>query len=147
MFKSLIVEYINILTYSWSWVLLEEPPSLQLLQNFSAFYGTRRFITVFTRALHWSLSWARSKYKSNGLIGNRTRDLPACTSSILRQPTMLSCTAGVEQTHITMVKVIFRPQESNMKCKVAPCAQLIRHYAMTAYRAWIYRSTFSWLRH
>jgi hypothetical protein len=26
----------------------------------SAFYGTRRFITVFTRALHWSLSWARS---------------------------------------------------------------------------------------
>jgi hypothetical protein len=22
-------------------------------------YGTRRFITVFTRALHWSLSWAR----------------------------------------------------------------------------------------
>jgi hypothetical protein len=24
------------------------------------FYGTRRFITVFTKALHWSLSWARS---------------------------------------------------------------------------------------
>jgi hypothetical protein len=23
-------------------------------------YGTRRFITAFTRALHWSLSWARS---------------------------------------------------------------------------------------
>jgi hypothetical protein len=31
------------------------------LSNYSrAFYGTRRFITVFTRALHWSLSWARS---------------------------------------------------------------------------------------
>jgi hypothetical protein len=28
--------------------------------QFPAFYGTRRFITVFTRALHWSLSWARS---------------------------------------------------------------------------------------
>jgi hypothetical protein len=28
----------------------------QLLKNFPAFYGTRRFITVFTRALHWSLS-------------------------------------------------------------------------------------------
>jgi hypothetical protein len=26
----------------------------------SAFYGTRRFITVFTRAIHPSLSWARS---------------------------------------------------------------------------------------
>jgi hypothetical protein len=25
-----------------------------------AFYGTRRFNTVFTRALHWSLSWAIS---------------------------------------------------------------------------------------
>jgi hypothetical protein len=27
--------------------------------NFSAFYGTRRFITVFKTALHWSLSWPR----------------------------------------------------------------------------------------
>jgi hypothetical protein len=33
---------------------------VQLLKNFPAFYGTRRFITVFTRALHWSLSWPRS---------------------------------------------------------------------------------------
>jgi hypothetical protein len=31
-----------------------------LLKNFTAFYGTRRFITMFTKALHWSLSWARS---------------------------------------------------------------------------------------
>jgi hypothetical protein len=29
---------------------------VQLLKNFPAFYGTPRFITVFTRALHWSLS-------------------------------------------------------------------------------------------
>jgi hypothetical protein len=28
--------------------------------NFPAVYGTGRFITVFLRALHWSLSWARS---------------------------------------------------------------------------------------
>jgi hypothetical protein len=40
---------------SWSWALL-----VQLLKNFPAFYRTRKFITVFTRALHWSLSWARS---------------------------------------------------------------------------------------
>jgi hypothetical protein len=33
---------------------------MQLLKNFTTFYGTRRFITVFTRALHCSLSWARS---------------------------------------------------------------------------------------
>jgi hypothetical protein len=33
---------------------------VQLLKNFPAFYGTRRFITVFTRALYWSLSGDRS---------------------------------------------------------------------------------------
>jgi hypothetical protein len=32
---------------------------LQLLKNFPAFYGTRRFITVFTRALLWFLPWVR----------------------------------------------------------------------------------------
>jgi hypothetical protein len=37
-----------------------EAPIVQPLKNFPTFYGTRRFITVFTRALHWSLSWARS---------------------------------------------------------------------------------------
>jgi hypothetical protein len=48
------------LTHSWNWALLEKLPIVQLLKNFPAFYGTRTFITVFTRALHWSLSWARS---------------------------------------------------------------------------------------
>jgi hypothetical protein len=43
----------------WSWALLEKPPVVQLLKNF-VFYGTQRFIIVFTRTLHWSLSWARS---------------------------------------------------------------------------------------
>jgi hypothetical protein len=47
-------------THSWSWALLEKPPIVQLLKNFLAFYGTRRFIAVLTRALHWSLSWVRS---------------------------------------------------------------------------------------
>jgi hypothetical protein len=47
-------------THSWSWAPLEKQPIVQLLRNFPAYYGTRRFITVFTRALHWSLSWARS---------------------------------------------------------------------------------------
>jgi hypothetical protein len=36
--------------------LLEKPPVAQLLKNFPIFYGSRRFITVFTIALHWSLS-------------------------------------------------------------------------------------------
>jgi hypothetical protein len=50
----------SIITHSWSWALLGKPPIMQPLENFPAFYGTRRFITVFTRALHWFLSWARS---------------------------------------------------------------------------------------
>jgi hypothetical protein len=45
------------LTHSWSWALLQKPP---IVQHFPAFYGTRRFITVFKRSLHWSLSWAIS---------------------------------------------------------------------------------------
>jgi len=31
----------------------------QLIKKIPAFYGTRRFITVFTSAHHWPLSWAR----------------------------------------------------------------------------------------
>jgi hypothetical protein len=49
-----------LITHSWSWVLLEKLPIVQPLKNFPAIYGTRSFITVLTRALHWSLSWARS---------------------------------------------------------------------------------------
>jgi hypothetical protein len=48
----------NTLTHSWAWALLEKLPIVQPFKNFPAFYGTRRFITTFTRALHWSLSSA-----------------------------------------------------------------------------------------
>jgi hypothetical protein len=51
-------KYTYILTYLRSWALLEEPLIVQPLKNFPAFYETRRFNTVFTRALHWFLSWA-----------------------------------------------------------------------------------------
>jgi hypothetical protein len=37
-------------------VLLEKLTVTQLVKKFPAFYGTRRFITVFTRSSHWSLS-------------------------------------------------------------------------------------------
>jgi hypothetical protein len=59
-FPSLPLYCLPPLAHSWSWDLLEKLPIVQLLKNFPAFYGTRRFITGFTRALHWSLSWARS---------------------------------------------------------------------------------------
>jgi hypothetical protein len=43
----------------WRRVLLENLTVSQLVEKFPTLYGTRRFITVFTRARHWSLSWAR----------------------------------------------------------------------------------------
>jgi hypothetical protein len=52
-----IIDKWDSLTHSWSWALLEKPPIVQLLKDFPAFYESRRFITVFTRAFHWSLSW------------------------------------------------------------------------------------------
>jgi hypothetical protein len=45
---------------SLSSALLEKLPTEQLLRNLPGFYGTWRFIAVFTRTLHWSLPWASS---------------------------------------------------------------------------------------
>jgi len=42
----------------WCRVLLEKLTGLQLVKKFSAFYGTRRFITALTSLRHPSLSWA-----------------------------------------------------------------------------------------
>jgi hypothetical protein len=47
----------------WSRILLQKLIVTQLVKKFPALYGTRRYITVFTRALHWFLScvgWIRS---------------------------------------------------------------------------------------
>jgi hypothetical protein len=41
-------------------VLLEKLTGLQLVRKFPAFYGTRRFTTIFKSARHLSLSWASS---------------------------------------------------------------------------------------
>ena len=40
--------------------LPEKPTSPQVVRKFPAFYGTRRFITAFTKADHVPLSWATS---------------------------------------------------------------------------------------
>ena len=42
----------------WCRVLLEKLTGLQLVKNFPAFHGTRRFITALTSDRHLSLSWA-----------------------------------------------------------------------------------------
>jgi len=40
----------------WNRVVLEKITGFQLVKKFSAFYGTRKFITAFTSAHHLSLS-------------------------------------------------------------------------------------------
>jgi hypothetical protein len=40
-------------------VLLQKLTVTQVVKKFSAFYGTRKFTTMFTTPRHWSLSWAR----------------------------------------------------------------------------------------
>ena len=50
-----------LLTYlliPWCRVLLEKLTGLQLVKKFSAFHGTRRFMTALTSVRHLSLSWA-----------------------------------------------------------------------------------------
>ena len=42
----------------WSRILLEKLTALELANKFPAFYGTRRYIAVFTSARHLSLFWA-----------------------------------------------------------------------------------------
>ena len=50
---------IHVVTYllsPWNRVLLENLSGFLLVKKFPAFYGTRKFITAFTRACHLSLS-------------------------------------------------------------------------------------------
>jgi hypothetical protein len=50
------VKGIPYLLTPWSRVLLEKLTGSQLVKKFTAFYGTRRFITAFTSARQLSLS-------------------------------------------------------------------------------------------
>jgi hypothetical protein len=51
----IIIIIIMIIT-PWSRALLERSLAVRTLDSFPAFYGTRRFNTEFTRALHLPLS-------------------------------------------------------------------------------------------
>jgi hypothetical protein len=65
-----------------SLALLEKPPVAQPPKNFATFYETRRFITMFTSARHWSLFWARriqnywvfGLFPSFGILEHRTME-------------------------------------------------------------------------
>jgi len=54
------IRIITCLVTPWCRVLLEKLTGLQLIKKFTAFHGTRRFITALTSVRHLSLSWASS---------------------------------------------------------------------------------------
>ena len=52
----------------WCRVLLEKLTGLQLVKKFSAFHGTRRFITSLTSVRQLSLSWANTIQSTSHLL-------------------------------------------------------------------------------
>jgi hypothetical protein len=58
--RAIITDLLTYLLTPWIRILLEKLTDFQLVKEFPAFYGTRRFITAFTSARHLSLSWASS---------------------------------------------------------------------------------------
>jgi hypothetical protein len=51
----------------WNIALLEKLTVTQLVKTFPAFYGSRRYIIIFTRAHYWSLSWSRRIQLTNSM--------------------------------------------------------------------------------
>jgi len=51
---------IILLSQSSSWFrVFQKLAVAQLVEKFPDFYGTQKFIIMFTRARHWALFWAR----------------------------------------------------------------------------------------
>ena len=60
MYRGFVYLLLTYLLTAWSRVLLEKLTGSQPVKKFPAFYGTRKFITAFTRARHLSISSATS---------------------------------------------------------------------------------------
>jgi len=73
---------------AWSRVLLKKLTVTQLVKKFSTFYGTWWFITMFTRACCWSLSWVRC-IQSTPLHPVSLRSIPVSSHLCLGLPSGL----------------------------------------------------------
>jgi hypothetical protein len=116
--------------------LIEKPPIVQLLKNIPAFYGTRRFITVFTRSL------------------------PYCCFQIIRMHSpfrSVSCEVSVDKTSLTelMNSIVIPSLYPNLIChkyrpirrskwprglrhELSSPAQTLGSWVRIPLRAWIY---------
>ena len=122
----------------WSTVLFEKLTGSQLVKNFPAFYGTRRFITAFTSARHMSLSWARSVQSMPPRHPTSWRFLLMLSAHL--RPGLPSVFLGYKkfelQGHISsfraFVSMVVRFRKCNMhyvadKCKAHVCEKYRRH--------------------
>jgi hypothetical protein len=76
-----------------TWALLEGPPVVETLNSFPESYGTQRFITAFTRALHIYLFWARStKSTPHHIVSTRSISILS-TSLRIEAYRLLGCDA------------------------------------------------------
>jgi hypothetical protein len=82
-----------------SWVLLKGPPVVQPLKKFPVFYGTQRFITSLTTALHRSCQSQPTQLDHSNYIWWR----PQATQLLVMQFSPPSC-------HIKLLQSKFSPQ-------------------------------------
>jgi hypothetical protein len=93
--------------------LMEQGPSWEAgncaaTQELPSIYGIRRFITVFTRALHWSLSWAQWRCQNgNSKLSNsefKTSHHSNVVFPLVTWPSYFSTCANVSSAYFKDVK-------------------------------------------
>jgi hypothetical protein len=87
-----------------NFIELERAPVVRPIDSFPAFYGTRRFSTEFTRALHLFLSWARPIQSTSSHLTSPRSFL------ILSTHLRLDLPSGVCETKIKIMKEGLRQQ-------------------------------------
>jgi hypothetical protein len=118
--------------------LLEKLPIVELLKKFLTFYGIRRFITVFTRSLHWSLSWTRliQSIPSHSIsLRSRSEKTDRNMSCAVLHPFPVIRTSGIMiSSDIINLSLSYCTQECNMSF-LFPIADLIGNVASNWQRA------------
>jgi len=115
--------------------LLKKLTATQLVKKSSAFYGILKFITVFTRACHWSASWGTWIQTTPSRPVSVRFNLPFSSHLRLGRPTCLFPSGfPTIRYHIYLSWV-------KMKLKLSLC--LTKRHAMKLYWEWRYSSTHS----
>jgi hypothetical protein len=112
----------------WCCALFKKLTVVQVPKNLLTFFGTPRFITLFTGALNWSLSWVRP---------NHSIPLqPTSLTSILIPLTHLYCSlpSGLSFwfSHLNPIYILLLPQLFYISCPSHP--PLLNHSKYTWWR-------------